>query len=435
MRMSCSTSVFVAGNLFSCLRCTLITVITLVHVSLTCEWKKNESCMLYMLRLLRKQCGNPEEEVVDSDKLKNELSCMKLKLMQKEKEKKSLIEEKNTIMGKIIAVENNMKDIENSYKQEQTMNGSLRNQLKFFQAQQKSLEVEKGDCRRIKEKLTTLKDLETILKGCETEAQDIFERSSDSGSSIRQLSTYCAVLKREYEQIKSEKKMLKDHFDKVKRDLINKTQLLNSQEKEHSNLNDLVHRSEEDLKHVEKERDILRKKLTHLKRAIRSPCPAGSSSFVETLMEESPAQSTPVRLNRPKNGLDEIDLDCSDVIPATPEVIKTKPMTDMKRPLKENVTLVKISSASEQNPNKRVKREINDINIASSMGSFNIFKKQQTEYQSSVRKGYDGLGGHTTFAQPQWKPKPTLKKSFRGAKLLSKAGKLPQLPTLDDFAF
>lgn len=106
-----------------------------------------------------------EEEVVDSDKLKNELSSMKLKLMQKEKEKKCVMEEKNDLVGKIREVEKTQKDLESSYKQEQSMNTSLRSQLKFHQMQHKSLEVEKEECRRIKEKLTTLKDLETILKG------------------------------------------------------------------------------------------------------------------------------------------------------------------------------------------------------------------------------------------------------------------------------
>ena len=241
------------------------------------------------------------------------------------------------------------------------------------------------------------------------------------------------MLKREYEQVKSERKKLKDDIDKVRRDLISKSNALKGRTEEVSRLQGLLCRSEEDLKSSEKEKDILRKKLSHLKRAIRSPGASASSSFVETLMDESPMQSTPLRLNKPNSH--EIDLDL------TPDIIGPSPTTKIKRQCEENeIKYIKISSAANQNPAKKARKDnTENISNMTGMGQFNIFKKKQgigDKYTTAIQKGYDGLGGHNTFTQPQGRPKLAVKKGVvrsRGLLKTNRTGSIPPLPSLNGF--
>ena len=51
------------------------------------------------------------------------------------------------------------------FKSEQTTNIGLRRQLEFYESQQKSLDKEREECRRIKRKLVELQSIETLLNG------------------------------------------------------------------------------------------------------------------------------------------------------------------------------------------------------------------------------------------------------------------------------
>lgn len=50
-------------------------------------------------------------------------------------------------------------------KEDQSISSSLKKQLQFHQAQQKSLEVEREECKKAKRKMIELKNIETLLTG------------------------------------------------------------------------------------------------------------------------------------------------------------------------------------------------------------------------------------------------------------------------------
>ena len=51
------------------------------------------------------------------------------------------------------------------FKSEQTTNMGLRRQLEFYESQQRSLDKEREECRRVKRKLVDLQGIETLLNG------------------------------------------------------------------------------------------------------------------------------------------------------------------------------------------------------------------------------------------------------------------------------
>jgi len=342
--------------------------------------------------------------------------------------------------------EKRRKDLEGRYKEEQSTNSSLSKQLQYFQSQQQAVTIEREECRKIKRKLVELQNVESILKGTESETLEILSRTGDKDGATKELARYCAMLKREYDQVKLEKKTIKTDLDKIRRTFMSKDKLLQDRTEELAILREVYRKSEEDLKNVERERDILRKKCSRLKQAIKSPPSAASASFVETLAEESPmmtvtSSATPNPFSNLSDSVEknrEIDLDGSyDTIqiPCTPEVVK--PIKNTQDKAQNNIKYVRISSASENsNPAKKIKRDIQDISNVPVIGSFNIFKNRTglCDYSSNHRRGYDGLGTHTTFTQSQRKP---VQKFFKTvSRVTNKSGnkaKMPALPSLDQY--
>lgn len=263
---------------------------------------------------------------------------------------------------------------------------------------------------------------------------------------MKQMATYIIVLKREFQQVKDEKKKLRTEYDKCRRIMLTKEQEFIQVTSELSTVTECYSRSEDDLKQREKELDTLKKKLGHLKRAIVSPCAmtSASSSFIETLMEESPqvrqAHVTPLRLKPSTDENGEIDLDMNESGSASPHFVKPSPNTNNKLHCEENqMKFVKITSAGCENPAKRVKRDVQDISNITGLGNFNIFKKKSSagDLNSVFRKGYDGLGGHTSFTQHQGRPGGLKVKPLKTvSRVVTKNGqmkKVPPLPSMEQF--
>ncbi|XP_060066816.1 E3 ubiquitin-protein ligase TRAIP-like [Ylistrum balloti] len=399
----------------------------------SCRARVNRSNIIHRLFFDGGEDG--DDETSDPSKLSNEIQDLRLKINRHKKEKSDLVDEKNAAIQKCQDVEESKKEIQRLYKQEQTTNASLRKQLHYFKSQEDNLKMQKEECRKIKKKFVDLQNVERLVTGSEEEVQDLVQSSGENGST-RQMATYLVVMKREFQQVKEEKKKLKSEFGKCKRHLLTKDRELSQATTELSTIRECYTKSEDDLKQKEKEVESLKQKLSRLKRAIVSPCAtttSASSSFVETLMEESPAPITPKQL---KSSPGEIDL---NVNMASPEFVKPSPNTRNRFHCEENqMKFVKISSACSENPAKKAKRDIQDISNITGLGNFNIFKKKASagDFNSVFRKGYDGLGGHTSFTQHQGRPAGAVKPISKTSRLISKNGKMkkvPPLPSLDQF--
>ena len=277
----------------------------------------------------------------------------------------------------------------------------------------------------------------SVILGSESEASDIISTTGDNPNAVVALSRQVAFLKREFEKVKTEKKQMKDHFEKIQLNDVHKNKKISEYMKQISVLKDQLERSEGDLKLSEKQQDILRKKLNRLKREINSPkSTVGSSSFAEAMNDSIQLSNVPTstpKLDRPDNSQNVVDLDVTPDLFESPILGKTQ----IKRPLEDEqenreTKILKISSAAEKFTNKKVTVDKN-TNWAPAMATMNIFKKKvpgESNYTSVTRKGYDGLGGHTTFVNSKGNTfkKPAVKKT------LSKNSKsTPALPTLHNF--
>ena len=274
------------------------------------------------------------------------------------------------------------------------------------------------------------------ISGSEVEASDIITSSGEGPNAVTTLSRQVAFLKREFEKVKNEKKQMKDHLEKIQLNDVHKNKKISESMKQISILKDQLERSEGDLKLTEKQLEIQKKKFVRLKRGIQSPTSTvGSASFTEAMNDSIQLSNVPTstpKISKPDSSQN-IDLDITPDLFDSPVINKpTK-----KRPLEENeenqeTKVLRISTAAEKFNNKKVTVD-KTSNWAPAMASMNIFKKKvpgESNYSSVTRKGYDGLGGHTTFVNPQGNifKKPAVKKTT-----LKNSKSTPALPTLHDF--
>ena len=237
--------------------------------------------------------------------------------------------------------------------------------------------------------------------------------------------------------MKSEKKQMKEHLEKIQLNDVHKNKKISESMKQISILKDQLERSEGDLKLTEKQLEMQKKKFVRLKRGIESPkSTVGSASFAEAMNDSIQLSNVPTstpKIGRPDNSQSVVDLD------VTPDLFDSPvlPKPAIKRPLEENeenqeTKILRISTAAEKFNNKKVTVD-KTSNWAPAMASMNIFKKKvpgESSYTSVTRKGYDGLGGHTTFVNPKGNifKKPAVKKTT-----LKNSKSTPALPTLHDF--
>ena len=259
-----------------------------------------------------------------------------------------------------------------------------------------------------------------------------------SEKDISSLVKYAAMLKREYEKTKAEKKSLRSEFDRYKRDNLTKDVELKEYRSQAKHLASQLSRSEEDLKAAEREKELLKRRIQNLQKSIRSPHALGS---VENLSKTPQIASvtTPDLFNDSAFGDKRVEVDS----PCSPEILGSeipKGAVNKRSHDQENeVRYLKISSASNQaqNPAKKVKRDTDDVGNFTGLGSFNIFKKKSGvgDYSSKIRTGYNGLGCVETFTQPSAKPKLLVSKKTASRTSLNngKKVKVPTLPRLDGF--
>lgn len=415
------------------------------------------------------------DEVVDDSKLQNEIDKLKFEVLKKDKEKKSVLKEKERQDERIQELQGSVDRVAKMLKEEQTKNSAHLKTLKYYESQQKAIELERQEYRRVKQKLVTLQSLEVLLNGAESDAADIITSAGEGSSAVQHLSRQVAFLKREFEKLKLEKRKMKEHYEKIRLNDMTKDKKISDLMKQCQVYQDQLERSEGDLKISEKEVEMLKKKNTKLRERLKSMASPstekGSSSFTNLLNESVKMQafstSTP-KLAQPECSQN-IDLDVTPDLFASPVKVtqpstqqsesKASSDTDLSDRLlgksqkrsrddedaenQEQTKYLKITSAAEKNAQKlkRFKSEsaIKDSNSISTLASMNIFKKRELgernpNQRSIVQKGFDGLGGHTTYISAVGNPfkKPTTKKGPSQPKL-SKFSKTPSLPKLDSF--
>ncbi|KAL4226772.1 hypothetical protein ACF0H5_014751 [Mactra antiquata] len=429
-------------------------------------------------------CPEDNDEVIDDCKLRNEIDQLKLEVRKREKEKHDAIKDKEVKANKIEALQKSNDKLSKLVKEEQTKNSSHIKTLKYYQSQQKSIEIEREEYKKTKQKLVTLQSLQVLLEGSESEAADLIATVGEgSTSAVQSLSRQIAFLKREFEKLKFEKRQLKDQYDKIQLHDMSKNKKISDLTKDNGKLKDQLERSEGDLKIAEKEIEFIRKTNIKLKEKFKKSLSPGcshcrSKSFTEIMNESTKmevfAASTPklgVQSREP-----DIDLDITPDLFLSPEqcrepssqnfnsqsssrIVNTQiasgklntqtssgtvsTNTNNKKRLLDSgdvenqvpTKFLKITSAAEKKAQKlKSDSTINDVNSVTALASMNIFRKkdfgERNSKMSIVKKGFDGLGGHTTHVQPRGNP---FKKPIKLKKSSAKSTSVPSLSKMDNF--
>ena len=262
---------------------------------------------------------------------------------------------------------------------------------------------------------------------------------------MKQLSTWCSILQKELQSKRQECKSLRETAEKLKKDfniskrlVTEKTKAVVAAEKQVELLTNQLHDADgEVLK--------LKKKLSALEKALESPTDT-VRSFAHRLLYESPAPLlTPpkkkLKLTDPNQSMMSPDMFASPACSSrdTVDQIENGPILQRKTFDRDvDTKYVKITSAATAGSRKPPPQMSDVSNIHSILG-YNLFKKRPgiglDEVGSSIRKGYNGLGGHEKFITSQgFKVNaPAKKQSKFGPSRTVVSKKLPPLPTLDTF--
>jgi chromosome segregation ATPase len=106
-----------------------------------------------------------EEEVADPGELKNQLDNFRLRLGEKDQEKRDLVETIKKCEESNENLRETVKRIEAMHREEQVTCKSLRKQLEYFKSQQQEALSAKEEARTIRTYMHNLKHVETVVKG------------------------------------------------------------------------------------------------------------------------------------------------------------------------------------------------------------------------------------------------------------------------------
>ena len=189
--------------------------------------------------------------------------------------------------------------------------------------------------------------------------------------------------------------------------------------------------SNSSLSAVERENNQNRRKLVHLRKALRHNVTDGNASFVQALNEDSPNVAfTPPKLSgtpaTPRRGLpragNEENCEASPVTSSNQSPDLFDPSDDdMESPHPSKLypgqpspklKFIKVPTASEKVQAAKKAKLDSASNVDPPVPVLNILKRKltgqsnsRTHVPSVSRVGYDGFGGTTTFVQPVGPPK------------------------------
>ena len=237
--------------------------------------------------------------------------------------------------------------------------------------------------RFLQNKVEKYQYIESLVKATETESRLLLEKASSEPRALDRLVNMCTIIKREYEQCKRNKKTQRYELDKVIRELAFHRVELDKVKSENVVLR-------EQNKHTEKELTESERQLLELKKRFHS------------LMQDSTSPSSTCQDMRGYK-LEETDPSINEssfrVFETAPENQLNSSRSASANDGKINQVAIKITTAATSL--KLSKKSSNDE------GSFELFSMSKPNTSrptgkpiiQNLRKGYNGLGGHTVFTQ------------------------------------
>ena len=254
----------------------------------------------------------------------------------------------------------------------------------------------------------------------------ITQYSEGGGESLKQLVSLATIMKREYSKALADKKKLKEQQGKLKTAYDRYKYDYEKAVKDLEETKSSLEEANSSLSKIEDENNQNRRKIAHLRAALKHNITDGNESFVKALNEESPNVAyTPPR----SSGSSETPLrrglcDTSEIaststpcapststpsVPSTPDLFDSPESDDVEnhqmhfpgQKLKLFTSLGKNHSAKKARTHEEEYFPPNPLLINYKKGSF----LSRSNVPSVKRHDYDGFGGSTTFVQPIGPPK------------------------------
>ncbi|KAK6965324.1 E3 ubiquitin-protein ligase TRAIP [Biomphalaria glabrata] len=364
----------------------------------------------------------------DTDRLLNQLGNLRAQLSEKEKKESELKESRDLYRHQLSASESLCAELTTKLNQKHDQIDMLQKTLAYTQKENTAYLEEMKEFHKTRKKLLDLETIDSMLKGCDPEIRDIVRQYNDGGeSSVKTLASMLTVLRQEYNKVLSDKKGLLTKVSTLQKKVGHYHAAAKSYREKELELKAELEKAYESLTKSEKENNEKRRKLVHLRNALRYNKTEGSQSFHQALNEDSPNVAfTPP----PSASSDDLDLTPPQVpeIPQSPDLFDSPASPppshrtgDFETP---KLKFFKVPTAKEKfQAAKKAKIENEDApKIPSTF--YSIMQKKVTGVSNSrahvpsvITRGYDGFGGSTNFVQPLGPPKSQIQKKLHCVKL------------------
>ncbi|GFR82167.1 E3 ubiquitin-protein ligase TRAIP-like [Elysia marginata] len=396
-------------------------------------------------------------EEVDGDedvsRFKNQVSDLKAQVREKAKQVRDTEEARDNYQALLAVSEAKLGEVSTKLSREVSLKEVLKADLKRVQKENDLQIQEIQELQKKADKVHELQRVELILKGSSSDAEEMLQQYSDGGdSAIRQLSSLVTVMKREYNQVLVDKRTAKEHLSKLKQEIGTYKMEAKRAKKETAYLKLELQATNKSLSEKEKENDDNRRKIVHLRKALRHNKTEGSQSFIAALTEDSPnvayspmpnSCATPITTRVICNTTKE-DQENRSASPASPPPNKKpclSPDLFAETPVKETKADAVAEEDDPKNlPAPKQHRPPHTKTIASEAGETVSKTSQEPEddgpyippammsimhtkligrsnpYSSCnqsgsvITRGFDGFGGSTTFVHPQGPPRGSFMK-------------------------
>ena len=268
-------------------------------------------------------------------------------------------------------------------------------------------------------------------------------------ASVDDLAKWCVIQEKELRRKKNDCHKLQDEQRTRNRELVRMKHLLEEKTAKLQLVQEKLKVSEEDVTSLESQNSSLKKRLEALQKSVYSPSCDLGTSLAHRLINESPAPALPhkrPRLSLPDDQTGSVDLDMTTEILSEKTTEKQRPFSskeNQKNTCKEFGTkYVKITSAAGSAMPKQ--KSASNLSSVPGLGNLNILRKtisqgsMLAQEESSIKKGYNGLGGHEKFIQPRGRPflqaKPKAKKTTASKVFKPSLSNPPPFPSLNAFS-
>ncbi|XP_059158517.1 E3 ubiquitin-protein ligase TRAIP-like [Physella acuta] len=363
----------------------------------------------------------------DISKFINQIGNLKVQLSEKDRQKQDLADARDKLAIRLAQSESLCESLTIKLNKELSIKEVMQRNIQLLQNENAVFVDDMKEFRKTQKKLEALQNLEIVLNGCEDDVKQVMAQYTEGGeSSLKQLASMITVMKREYSKVLNDKKGLLEKVTKLKQSVGNYHTEARKLKHKVKELAAELERANEGLTKVEKENNEKRRKLVHLRNALRHNITEGSQSFNQALNEDSPNVAyTPPHQHDPLTDVNES---------STPDLFEDSVVDNKRKHNYDHSTpklkFIQIPTATEKlHAAKRAKLELesqNDPPIPKTMLS--IMQKKMTGISNSrahlpsvITRGYDGFGGSTTFVQPLGPPKASHTKIVPKNKTIKKS--------------